>query len=228
MKSLTEKLQEAMYTVILEELQSVWKKTAKNIKETVAIQDKIKEFCLGMKGKKVSLHNKSELRKAFKEFMSKMPFGNATQNREVLKKYGLATEEGFARFILGSHDELEKDGCYIDWVKQWDESAIEKEYKKAKENGEIVTKDDDEVEDRDLVIYDRWDPATHAVYEFIGKRGKSTDHQVNMCRVDFKYEYGVKYYDCYPILAKNYYGHEEELKKRAEMQIGYDDPNEFK
>lgn len=225
MKSIIERLNKSLYSILLEEKESVWKKT----KETIVIQDKIKNFCVSMKGKKVSLDNKQELRKIFKEFISKFTFGNDAQNRIVLKKYGLATEEGFRKFILGSHNELEQNKCYIDWVKQWDESEAEKEYKKAKENGDIPsTIDDDDAEDRDLVIYDRWNPETHNVYGFNGKRGKSTDHQVNLLRMDFKYDSGTKYYDCYPILAKNYYGHEDELKKRAELQLGYDDPNEFK
>lgn len=226
MKSLVESINDNLYSVVLEELQSVYDKKTR---ETIVIQDKIKSFCATMKNKKVSLDNKQELRKTFKEFISSFSFGNDAQNRTALKKYGLATEEGFRKFILGSHDKLTDAGCYVDWVKQWDETTIEKEYKKAKENGEIpITVEDDDAEDRDLVIYDRWDPSTHAVYSFSGKRGKGTDHQVNMIRMDFKYEYGVKYYDCYPILAKNYYGHEDELKKRAELQLGYDDPNEFK
>ena len=79
-----------------------------------------------------------------------------------------------------------------------------------------------------MVIYDRWNPEEHIVKPFRGKRGKSTDHEVNMIRMDFKHEFGVKYYDCYPILFKNYEGHIEERKKRAEYQLGYDDPNEFK
>lgn len=230
MKSLTEKLHEAMYSVILEELQSVWKGTPNNAKETIEIKDKIKEFCAGMVGKKkISLHNKQKVQKTFNAFIDKMPFGDRTRNLNILKKYGLATEEGFARFILGSHDELKKDGCYIDWVEQWDLSKAEKAYKKAKEAGEIPDPiSDDEADERDLVIYDRWNPANHEVYPFKGKRGKGTDQQVNQLRVDFRYKTGVEYYDCYPILWKNYLGKEEELKRRAEMQIGYDDPNEFK
>ena len=41
MKTLLETLNTELYTVLLEELQSVWKKT----RETVTIQDKIKNFC---------------------------------------------------------------------------------------------------------------------------------------------------------------------------------------
>lgn len=231
MKSISESLLNAMYDVtILEELESVWKRTAKNAVETARIQDKFKKICdHDLKGQKISLDNKQELRKLYKLFLENIPFGNDTQKREVLKRFGLATEEGFRKWVLGSHDEMEKLGINTDWVKQWDESEAEKQYKKAKDAGEIpATISDDDADDRDLVIYDRWNPSTHAVYSFKGKRGKGTDRQVNLIRMDFKYEYDVKYYDCYPILAKNYYGHEEELKKRAEYQQGYDDPNEFK
>lgn len=221
----------AMYgEIVLENLESVWKRTAKNAVETARIQDKFKDLCnKDLEGKKVSLDNKAELRKLYKSFLEKIPFGSETQKREVLKRFGLATEEGFRLWVLGSHDEMEEHGINVDWVAQWDETALEKEYKKAKEEGKIPpAKNDDEAEDRDIVIYDRWNPATHTVRSFTGKRGKSTEHDINMIRVDFKNEYGVKYYDCYPILAKNYFGHEDELKKRAELQLGYDDPNEFK
>ena len=51
--------------------------------------------------------------------------------------------------------------------------------------------------------------------------------ELNDKRMDFGYNHDVKYYDCYPILTKNYFGHEQELVDRANSQIGYDDPNEF-
>ena len=78
-----------------------------------------------------------------------------------------------------------------------------------------------------MIVYDRWNPETFEVFTFTGKRSKNNEKQVNMFRMDFHYDYDVKYYDCYPILAKNYFGREEELKKRAEEQLGYEDPNEF-
>lgn len=212
--------------MILEaEAESLWKQS----REASEIRYKLKNYFTSLKGKKYSLGNQTELRKVFKDFVNTLSFGDYTKNLSVIKKYGIATEKGFAKFILDNHDNFIENKFYIDWVKQWDESEIEKEYKKWKESNKYVASiSDDEAEERDLVIYDRWNPEDHIVKPFRGKRGKSTDHEVNMIRMDFKHEFGVKYYDCYPILFKNYEGHVEELKKRAEYQLGYDDPNEFK
>lgn len=213
-------------SMILEaEAESLWKQS----KEASEIRYKLKNYFVSLKGKKYSLCNQTELRKIFKDFINTLTFGNYTSNLTAVKKYGIATESGFAKFILDNHDNFIENKFYIDWVKQWDESEIEKEYKKWKESNKYVASiSDEDAEERDLVIYDRWNPEEHIVKPFRGKRGKSTDHEVNMIRMDFKHEFGVKYYDCYPILFKNYEGHIEELKKRAEYQLGYDDPNEFK
>lgn len=213
-------------SMILEaEAESLWKQS----KEASEIRYKLKNYFVSLKGKKYSLGNQTELRKIFKDFINTLTFGNYTSNLTAVKKYGIATESGFAKFILDNHDNFIENKFYIDWVKQWDESEIEKEYKKWKESNKYVASiSDEDAEERDLVIYDRWNPEEHIVKPFRGKRGKSTDHEVNMIRMDFKHEFGVKYYDCYPILFKNYEGHIEELKKRAEYQLGYDDPNEFK
>ena len=206
-----------------------------NIKDSEALEvlTNIKRFCEEMKDKKISLDNQSELRTAFNKFMDKSTWPKSMVYK-IYKTYGLATEQGFRGFFLSNHDKLEKQKVNLDWIKQFDLTEIEKQYKAYKESdkyvqgikGEDVNSDD--VDERDLVVYDRWNPDTFEVFPFKGKRGKGTDQQVNMFRMDFHYDYDVKYYDCYPILSKNYFGHEEELKKRAESQLGYDDPNEFK
>lgn len=225
MKNLIEYINEAL--IINEAQVDFWSLPAKDKAEMISYLDKTFNE-LKQKGK-FSLNNQTDIKKIYKELKNKSGAENSTFIMDKIAKCGFKDPESFAKFIINSHDELVKYKLNIDWVKQWDETAIEKEYKKAKENGEIPdTIKDEDADDRDLVIYDRWNPATHSVYPFTGKRSKSTDHQVNMIRMDFKREYGVKYYDCYPILSKNYYGHEEELKKRAEYQLGLDDPNEFK
>lgn len=226
MKSITESLLKAMYEVtILEELNSVWKSTA----ETKEIQNKFRDFCnTDLRGQSISLDNKDNVKKIHKKFYKTLLFGSDTQILDRLKKYGLATPEGFRKWILGSHDEMVKNKINTDWVKQWDLTKAESDYKKVKEAGEIPEPiSQEEAEERDLVIYDKNDPSVHEVYPFKGKRGRSTERQVNRLRVDFKYRYGVEYYDCYSILLKNYLGKEEELKKRAECNQGYDDPNDF-
>lgn len=220
MKSLFQYICEA------QELQSIWKRTASNAQETGTIQDKLKAFFKSQK-EKVSFANKTECRKTFKAFVETLSFGNYGQNIKILSKYGIGTENGFAQFVTRSKSEFDKNKFETSWIKDFDESAIEKEYKKEKDAGNIPQGykkdelDDIEVQDRDLVIYDRWDPYTFIVFpDFKGKRDKSTRHAVNMMAMDAHYELGIKYYDCYPILSKNYFGHEEELKKRADYQIG--------
>ena len=237
MQTLQERLFNNLFTPIYEELDSVFKRTAKNAEETGKILDKLQALGVSLKGEKISLDNKIELRKVFKKFINSLSFGSDSQNRQAVKKYGLATEEGFRNFILSNHDNLEKAKIDTNWVKQFDETAMEKEYKSWKNSNEYVAgvkgedfnDESDSGAERDLVVYNRWNPDTFMIWQnFKGKRGKSTDKFVNMCRVEFHYEYDVKYYDCYPILANHYFGHEDELKKRAELQLGYEDPNEFK
>ena len=207
-------------------------------KEASDIRFKMKEFfqttqdCLkpNKNGKKKSMENKQDLSVVYGGMVEYCKSGwQVEQFRSMLRKYGLSSEEGFKKFILGCGHEFEENKWNMKWCLQYDLNAMEAEYKRAKEAGEIPDSiDDSEAEERDLVIYDRWNPETHIIKKFTGKRGKATDHQVNNIRMEFHYEYDVKYYDCYPILFKNYDGHVEELKKRAETQMGYDDPNEFK
>ena len=201
-------------------------------KEAAEVLNNIRKFCESMEGQKVSLNDKNKLKTVFNKFISKSTWPE-NMVRKIYKQYGLAHVEGFRGFFLSNHDKLEKFKIYIDWITQFDLPEIEKQYQAYKKSNDYVQGrrgedvDPEEVEERDLVVYDRWDPETFEVFPFKGKRSKNNEKQVNMFRMDFHYDYDVKYYDCYPILAKNYFGREEELKKRAELQLGYDDPNEF-
>ena len=127
MQTLQERLFDNLFTPIYEELDSVFKRTAKNAEETGKILDKLQALGVSLKGEKISLDNKIELRKVFKKFINSLSFGSDSQNRQAVKKYGLATEEGFRNFILSNHDNLEKAKIDINWVKQFDETAMEKE-----------------------------------------------------------------------------------------------------
>lgn len=207
-------------------------------RDTSDLRFKIKEFfntsqdCLkpNKQGKKRSMDNETDRTDVLRGLIKYCNGGySEAKFRSILNQYGLATENGLRNFILSNGKKFEEQKWNMKWCLQYDLTALEAEYKRAKKAGEIPDAvSDEEAEDRDLVIYDRWNPETHAVYSFIGKRGKATEHQVNMIRMDFRYDFDVKYYDCYPILAKNYYNKVDELKKRAELQLGYDDPNEFK
>ena len=237
MKKLVEFLNEAL---MINEENEV-KGTLWNIKtkEASDIRYKMKEFFQTSQeslqpdkktGKKKSMENITDVRTVYKGMISYCNMGDGEEKfRAKLRKYGLSSEEGFKNFIMGCGHEFEENKWNMKWCLQYDLTAMEAEYKRAKNAGEIPDNiDDDEAKERDLVIYDRWNPETHIIKPFKGKRNKSTEHEVNNIRMDFHYEYDVKYYDCYPILWKNYDGRIEELKKRAEEQIGYEDPNEFK
>lgn len=220
MKSLKEYIIENFINEASTEIKSIWA----NKIEAKQIQDKLKNFFVGHK-EKVSLTNKTELGKFFKQFLATLSFGDAVQNLKVLKNYGMATEKGFASVILGNQKEFEEKNWNTTCIKNFDLSKIEKEYNIWKDSDDYVPAvkiedvDQDNIDDRLLIIYDRWDPETAEAFDFKGKRGKSTDHQVNMCRVEFGKDTNTKYYDCYPILSDNYFGKLEELKQRAELGI---------
>lgn len=221
MKTILEYINESLET------KSVWAKT----RNSIVLQDKLSNFFKSQKSK-ISLANKQELGKCFKAFVATLTFGSNMDNHKVLKEFGLATEQGFKNFIYSNHDEFEKNKWNIDWIKDFDLSEQEKQYQQYKKSDEyqegkkLEDSDKEDIDDRELVIYDRYDPETALIYSFQGKRGKGTDHYVNMCRMDFKYEMGVKYYDCYSCLAKYYFSHTpEELKREPQLDI---DPEEFK
>lgn len=201
-------------------------------KEALEVLTNIKRFCEEMKNEKVSLNDQQQLKKAFNKFIEKSTWPK-NMVRNIYKKYGLAHAEGFRGFFLSNHDKLEKQKINIDWIKQFDLSEIEKEYKSYKNSKDYIQGikgedvNEEEIEERDLVIYDRWNPETFEVFPFHGKRNKNNEKQVNLCRMDFHYDYGVNYFDCYNRLAKNYFGHEEELKSRADSQLGYENPNDY-
>lgn len=223
MKSLNQFINES---IITEAIKDIWSLDSELKAEIISILNKtFSELKNGI----YSLDNKEDCKKIWSVLQEKSGAKLSNFVKDKLASYGLKDPQSFRNFILSNHDKFVKYKFNIDWVLQWNETEAEKKYKEWKDSKDYVEAVDDEsADERDLVIYDRWNPEIHASYPFKGKRGKGTDHQVNMIRLEFHYDFDVKYYDCYPILAKNYYGHEDELKKRAELQLGYDDPNEFK
>lgn len=192
---------------INEDVQSLWKKTA----ETLEIQSKVKSFFNQMRDKKVSLENKNDLSKTYQAFLKTLTYG--TNARTILGKYGIGTPEGFKNFILKEKETLEKNKYNISWVKDFDLSETEKEYRAYKKSDEYKSgekKEEDDANPRELVIYHRYDPGNYLVYPFSGNRGKSTQHYVRMCRMDFSYETGVKYWETYDCLSKHYFSHTPE------------------
>ena len=201
-------------------------------KEAKEVLNNIRTFCASMKGEKFSLDNSNKLKSLFNKFIERSSWPKSMVYK-IYRNYGLATPEGFRGFFLSNHDKLEKNNIYIDWITQFDLSEIEKQYQEYKKSSNYIKGrkgediDPEEIEERDIIVYDRWNPDTFEVFQFTGKRTKNNEKQINMFKMDFHYDYGVKYFDCYPILSKNYFGHEDELKKRAESQMGYDNLNEL-
>lgn len=176
----------------------------------------------------VSLRNKTESKRFFQNFQNECIEANGeTTANEAFSKTRTTTLSGFIKYIYENVEDLKKSRVNIEIFKDFCLSKNEQEYKKLKdENPDMFnTVSDDDAKPRSLVVYDRRNPEDHKIYSFVGKRGKATDHQVNMLRVDFHYESGVKYYDCYTCLY-DYYSNN--VKNKAKMEnfndvIGIDD-----
>lgn len=171
-----------------------------------------------------SLQNKTDLKMIFASFLkwTKDKFGGNTN--EILRKVECDTAAGFVKYVYDNAEGIDSQNGMLDKFKDFQLSKTEVEYKKYKKEHEeeFEAVDDENAEERDLVIYDRYDPATHKIYGFHGKRGKATDHQVNMFRVDFHYETGTKYYNCYSCLYSYYIEHKKDLEHYVDY-IGEND-----
>lgn len=223
MKTLQEYINEAL--VSKTGTKHLFKITKDNVKDVALIEDKLKAFFKHSK-KRYSFTNKTDLKQMFDDF-----FKDAKISRSTLKEFGLISGAAIADLITINHDELVNDGWDFRSIKTFDETEREKEYKKWKKSDDYVvgkklrdtTDLSDEPEDelkRTIVIYDaNWpgNPETTFEYDFYGKRGKSTDHQVNMLRVDFHHLTGINYYDARAELLTNYLKKDEEALKKKEI-----------
>lgn len=175
------------------------------------VEDGLRNFLRHCK-KRYSFNNKQDLEKLFKDYLD---YTHLTW--KDVKNFGIVDGASIADLIIRNKEALEKDGWKFDNISSFDETKMQKEYKKWKNSDDYVQGkrldkseyDDANDEDlvRTLVVYDANDPSnpeTTLEYDFEGKRGKATDHQVNMIKMDWKYETGLKYYDARPILLSNY------------------------
>lgn len=225
MKTLVEYINENLY---INEALILFKPSAKTAQDAAKIEDAIKSF-FNNSDKRYSFDNKTDLQQMFKDFCSKSKLST-----KLLKEFGVIDGKSIARLITSHKEELEKDGWKFDAIKSFDETEQQKKYKAWKNSDDYVEgkkfvkrelKDADEEElERTLVVYDVNDPAndeTTIEYDFYGKVGKDTSHQINMIKVDWHYETGLKYYDARPILLSNYLKKSDaELAKR---EIVFDD-----
>lgn len=225
MKSLTEYINENM---MINEKLYFFKPSAQRAQDAANVEDAIKNF-LNTTSKRYSFENKSDLDQLFKDFCKKSKIDN-----KLLKEFGIIDGKSIAKLITSHKEELEKDGWNFNAIKSFDETEQQKKYKAWKKSDDYVEgkkfnkadyKDADEEElERTLVVYDANDPGndeTTIEYDFYGKVGKDTSHQINMIKVDWHYETGLKYYDARPILLSNYLKKSDaELAKR---EVVFDD-----
>ena len=225
MKSLIEYINENLN---INEALHLFKPSAKTAQDAARIEDAIKSF-INNATKRYSLNNKSDLDQLFNDFMKSKKL-----DTKILKEFGITDGKSIAKLIVANKEALEKDGWRFNAIKSFDESEQQKEYKKWKASSDYVKgekfskadmKDADEEElTRTMVVYDANDPGneeTTIKYDFYGKVGKDTSHQINMLKVDWHYGTGLKYYDARPILLSNY------LKKTdaelAKREVAFDD-----
>lgn len=147
------------------------------------------------------------------------------QGKSLLKKFGFSSGEDLVKFLFDNKATLlDPDGKYkwdqkkfTEHIAQFNKTKLEQEYDNWKNSNDAVEphKFDDEDYDpntveREIVIYDRRDNdnmETTLIYPFKGMRGKKTEHQLNMLRMDWCYRCGYgtkKYYDAYTKLKDNY------------------------
>lgn len=230
MKSLTEFIRESL---LLEAL-ILFKPTAKTAQAAANVEDAIKAF-INNSGKKYSINSKTDVKQVYDDFLRYCAKGPNTRGvkSETLKEVGITDGKELLNLIANHADELEKDK--VDINKFFKMTQLEKDYKAWTKSddyskGEKFNPEDaDESEDelrRTLLIYNAKDPGnTDEIrkYDFYGKMGKSTSHQVNMRKMDWKYETGLNYYDARPILEYNY-----RKKSKEELEkVEFIDDNNF-
>lgn len=227
MKTLVEFINESLQQI--NESIILFNANAKNAKNAALVEDKIRSF-LNTTEKRYSLNSKHETELLFNDFVK-----FAKLDSKLLKEFGITNDKSFAKLLINNKEKLEKEKWNLKAIKSFDESELKKEYKKWKESKDYVEgkhlykeeyKDADEEElVRSLVVYyvnDPGNPETTITYDnFVGKMGKNTSHQVNMLKMDWHEQTGLKYYDARPILLSNY------LKKTddelAKHEIVFDD-----
>ena len=220
MKSLIDFIKESQQTI--NEGLVLFKFKKDLIKTQIKAEDGLKNFLKHSK-KRYSFNNKTDVKNFFTDYCSYTKL-----TRSDLKELGITDGKDLINLIASKKDELEKEGFNLKTIKSFDETELQKEYKAWKKSDDYIEgkkfnrkEAEEESEDelkRTLVIYYSEHPGnedTTLEYEFTGKIGKTTQHQINMFKMDWHYETGLKYYDARPILLSNYLKKsDEELAKR--------------
>ena len=178
------------------------------------------------KDNSISLNNKTDLKKFHKDLINTIGALYPKNGSELIRKFEIGTPELLKKFLYENVEKLAEYKLHYKVFKDFNETEAQKEFNAWKKSDDYVeTISDDEAEkyqNRAIVIYDRYNPASHIVKPFDGKRGKSTDHLINMFRMEFMAETGTKYFNCYSILYTNYVKGGKDLEEYHDI-IGEND-----
>lgn len=218
MKSLNEYIILEMSSITKDDLVSLFGKATL---QTVQFSDQFIKFLYKIK-KEYSITNKTDrgyLWNMFSDTTGKMV------KKEDLEKYKCDNPENLAR-LLGNNIDIINKILGKEYIKT-NLSKTEKEFKQWKDTDEYVPLEDydkdnpyedDEELGRAWCIYYANDPGDTELVKVFRINGKLTDpnvvHEINMHRVDWKYETGLKYFDANPCLVKHYRDTDKESLRR--------------
>lgn len=176
---------------------------------------------------RINLGNKAAVKKLWERVL-------AVCGYEDFVSFGIRNENAFRNVLLANADRIIDNwpAAAISKIKNFDLSETEKKYRVWKSSdayvkGEEFKADAEYTDDDDLqrimVVYDANNPgdtSTVRTYKFSGKIGKHTQETINMFKVDWKYDTGLKYFDARPCLLSHYLNKsEEELMKLYDDDI---------
>lgn len=201
----------------------------KGIKGAKASEKIIETLQRLSKSKKININDRESVKYLWERFL-----GHSMYSREELSALGLKTADNLRDALLQNADRILENWPEdaVAKIKDFNLSDTEKKYRAWKKSDKYVkgedfkgkdayADDDEEALERVMVVYNANDPgdqSTVKTYRLEGKVGKDTQEQINMFKVDWKYETGLKYFDARPCLLSYY------LKKTEdELTKLYDD-----
>lgn len=226
MKSLKEYMILEMSLFTKDEMTDIWGKATRQVAEFVTYFEKF----LNKIKKEYSIVNKQHvgyLWNIFKKEVSSMVKSN------TLREFNCDTPENLGR-LLGNNADLINKKLGKEYIKT-NLTKTEREYRNWKDTDEYVPLsdydkndpyEDDEELGRAWCIYCNFDPGDTSLVKVFRMNGKTTDknvmHEINMHKVDWKYETGLKYFDANPCLVEHYRSTDKE-SLRQEVDYLYDE-----
>lgn len=217
MKSLSQFIKEARQSTDIKTV-AKWFNVEKVNRNIMTFLSKMMELASASKKSKYSITNKEDCKKLYSKLVyNKVMQGMFTtaQWNEVLKALNIKNSVDFAAALAANIDEV--NAAFSNIELSTNESKITKEYKRWKESSDYTPLEpynpEDSYEENDegrgFMIYYRWDPSnTDLCYvtrvKGVRGQGGSVDHQLNLARMDWKYETGFNYYTAYTCLVDYY------------------------